>query len=312
MFSQALTVRVDSIARHLETVSLFTENDVRTTLIPVTIFALSVVPKYDTTHAWHAPLWIWFHLLQFNIANQIQDPEEDRKNKPSRPIPAGRISVDSAADMRWVMIPLCLLLSFWHGTQALLASTVFAALTIWYNELHGDKMGLSKNVLTAILGGCLEVGATVAAGPHNSCIDKAGALAVTLSSTVFATTLHAQDFKDEEGDRLTGRLTLPTIFPKAARFSMMFGIPLWSYGLSCIWKIDALSTTAFVVYGAFVGTRFVMYNTVGADKQSCKFYSVSRNITWEHNEVKLTMDLYQLWYALAHLLPGYWRFFYGV
>ncbi|KAG1780075.1 hypothetical protein EV702DRAFT_1178228 [Suillus placidus] len=258
MLSQALLVRADSIARHLETVFLFTKNDIRTTLVPITIFALSAAPKHDPTRAWHAALWIWFHLLQFNIANQIQDPEEDRKNKPS----------------------------------ALLASTVFAALTIWYNELHGDKLGLSKNVLTAILYGCLEIGGTVAAGSRNSCIDEAGALAVALSSTAFATTLHAQDFKDEEGDRLTGRRTLPTMFPKAARLSMMVGIPLWSFGLSCVWNIDALSTTAFVVYGAFVGTRFVMYDTVGADKQSCKFYS--------------------LWYSLGHLLPGYWRFFYGV
>ncbi|KAG2346522.1 hypothetical protein BDR05DRAFT_997486 [Suillus weaverae] len=126
---------------------------------------------------------------------------------------------------------------------------------------------------------------TVAAGSRNSCIDEAGALAVALSSTGFATTLHAQDFKDEEGDRLTGRHTLHTICPKAARFSAMLGIPLWSFGLSCVWKIDALSTTAFV------GTRFVMYGTVGADKQ-CKTHS--------------------LWYSLGHLLPGYWRFFYGV
>ncbi|KAG1819924.1 UbiA prenyltransferase family [Suillus variegatus] len=255
MFSQALVVRVDSIAHHLQTVFLFTKDDIRITLIPVTIFALS-----------------------FTIANQIQDPEEDRKNKPSRPIPAGRISVSSAADMRWVLVPVCLMLSLWYGTQALLASTTFAAFTIWYNELHSDKMGLSKNVLTAILSGCLEVGGIVATGSSNSCIDEAGAFAVALSSTVFATTLHAQDFKDEEGDRLTGRRTLPTIFPKAARFSMMFGIPLWSYGLSHIWKIDALSTTAFVAYGAFVGTRFVVYDTVGADKQSCKLYSVSRNV----------------------------------
>ncbi|KAG1813598.1 UbiA prenyltransferase family-domain-containing protein [Suillus subaureus] len=310
MFSQALTIRADSIARHIETVFLFTKNDVRTTLIP-TIFALSAAHKYDPIHAWNAPLWIWLHLLQFNIANQIQDPEEDRKNKPSRPIPAGRISVDSAADMRWVMVPVCLMLSLWYGTQALLASTVFAVLTIWYNELHGDKMGLSKNVLTAILYGCLEVGGTVAAGSRNSCIDKAGALAVALSSTAFATTLHAQDFKDEEGDRLTGRRTLPTIFPKAVRFSMMLGIPLWSFGLSHIWKLDSLSTTAFVAYGAYVGARFVMYDSVAADKQSCKFYSVSRNIIWEHTEVKLTVNSYQLWYSLGHLLPGYWRFFYG-
>jgi hypothetical protein len=61
-----------------------------------------------------------------------------------------------------------------------------------------------------------------------------------------------------------------------------------------------------------VGTRFVLYDTVGADKQSCKYYSVSRNMTLEHTEVKLTIDSYQLWYSLGHLLPGYWRFFYGV
>ncbi|KAG2097784.1 UbiA prenyltransferase family [Suillus cothurnatus] len=292
MFSQALAARADSIAHHLETVFLFTQNDVRTTLIPVTIFALSTVPKFDPAHAWHAPLWIWFHLLQWNLANQIQDPEEDRKNKPSRPIPAGRISVDSAADMRWVMVPVCLMLSLWYGTQALLASTVCAVFTIWYNELHGDKMGLSKNVLTAIVYGCAEVGGTVAAGSWNSGMDKVGALAVALSLMVFATTLHAQDFKDEEGDRLAGRCTLPIMFPKAARFSMMLGIPLWSFVLSHVWKLDALSTSAFVAYGAYVGARFVMYDTVGADKQSCKFYS--------------------LWFTLGHLLPGYWRFFYGV
>jgi hypothetical protein len=35
MFSQTLTARADSIAHHLETVFLFTQNDVRTTLIPV-------------------------------------------------------------------------------------------------------------------------------------------------------------------------------------------------------------------------------------------------------------------------------------
>jgi hypothetical protein len=117
-------------------------------------------------------------------------------------------------------------------------------------------------------------------------------LAVALSSTVFATTLHAQDFKDEAGDRLTGRRTLPTIFPKAARFSMMFGIPLWSFVLSCVWKIDALSTAMLVAYGALVGTRFAMYRTVSADKQSCKFYSVSRKITEGYDiEVELTLEL---------------------
>jgi hypothetical protein len=70
---------------------------------------------------------------------------------------------------------------------------------------------------------------------------------------------------------------------------MMLGIPLWSFGLSYIWKADVLSTTVLVAYGAFVGNRFVMYRTVSADKQSCRFYSVSRKFTWGNTE-KLTME----------------------
>ncbi|KAG2356714.1 hypothetical protein BDR07DRAFT_1299769, partial [Suillus spraguei] len=68
------------------------------------------------------------------------------------------------------------------------------------------------------------------------------------------TTRHAQGFKEEDGDCLADRRTLPTMVLKAARFSMMLCIPLWSFGLSRIWKLDALSTTAFVVYGAFWGS----------------------------------------------------------
>lgn len=70
---------------------------------------------------------------------------------------------------------------------------------------------------------------------------------------------------------------------------MMLGIPLWSFGLSYIWKADVLSTTVLVAYGAFVGNRFVMYRSVSADKQSCRFYSVSRKFTWG-NTKKLTME----------------------
>jgi hypothetical protein len=44
MMSQAFLVRADSIAHHLETVFLFTKNDIRTTLIPV------VCDNYRTSH----------------------------------------------------------------------------------------------------------------------------------------------------------------------------------------------------------------------------------------------------------------------
>lgn len=77
---------------------------------------------------------------------------------------------------------------------------------------------------------------------------------------------------------------------------MRFSIPLWSFGLSCIWKVDMLVISAFVTYyyGVFVGAIFVTYAAVDADKQSYKFYHDS--VVTEYDEVILTMESCQLWY----------------
>lgn len=49
MLSQAL-LRAASIARHFETVFLFTKNDVRTTLIPVVCHGGNLCPTYSPVH----------------------------------------------------------------------------------------------------------------------------------------------------------------------------------------------------------------------------------------------------------------------
>ncbi|KAG1780031.1 UbiA prenyltransferase family [Suillus placidus] len=287
MLSQAL----DSgrrISGHIVTLFLFTKSDMLTVLIPITLSAFAAAPHPDVTRIPDLVIWIWLHLLKHDIYNQMQNPEEDQKNKPYRPLPAGRITAQNAADVRWLLVPVCLILSAMYGSKALACSACLEALSIWYNEFGGDKTGLSKNLLTAIAYAILELGATVVIGSN---IDNVGARAVAFSSVVFATTLHAQDFKDEEGDRLAGRRTLVTLFPTFARMSMMIGVPLWSLYLSRLWKVDLICSVAFIAYGTIVGARFMVYRTASAHKESCKLYS--------------------LWFTLVHLLPGYWRFFYS-
>ncbi|KAJ8593335.1 hypothetical protein M405DRAFT_762134 [Rhizopogon salebrosus TDB-379] len=289
MLSQA-TESGRRISGHILTLFLFTKSDVLTTLIPITLFALAAAPHAHITRIPATIIWIWMHLLKFDISNQIQDPEEDKRNKPDRPLPAGRITVQNAEDVRWLLVPVCLLFSAKYGMQALASSICFEALSIWYNDFGGHKVGFSKNILTATGYMCMEVGATIVAGSSPS-IDSIGARAIAFSCAVFATTLHAQDFKDEEGDRFTGRRTLVTLFPMFARISMMIGVPLWSYCLSRLWQVDNICSAAFVMYGMVVGARFMIYRGASADRQSCKLYS--------------------LWFTIVHLLPGYWRFFYS-
>ena len=100
-------------------------------------------------------------MLQFNLANQIKAPEEDKLNKPSRSLPAGRITVRNGTILRWLIAPLCLAYSSLYGIQLVFASLEMQLFTYWYNEMDGDKNWLSKNVILAIMYGCTELGGTL-------------------------------------------------------------------------------------------------------------------------------------------------------
>jgi hypothetical protein len=102
-------------------------------------------------------------MFPFIFANQIQDLGEDCKNKPSSPmlcLPFTFLSIAQLISAGWWSQ------SAWCYRRVRRSSSTdqhrFALWTIWYNDFPSDKMGWSKNVLTAILGGCLENGGTVA------------------------------------------------------------------------------------------------------------------------------------------------------
>ncbi|KAG8221470.1 UbiA prenyltransferase family-domain-containing protein [Butyriboletus roseoflavus] len=270
---------------------LYMKTDFLTVLIPTTFFAAAAAPLCDIRQLPGVIFWIWLHLLQFEAANQLVDPEEDEKNKSWRPIPAGLISVRDATIFRWLLTPACLWLSASYSTYLFTVSFITASMILWYNELKGHEHWLSKNVMTAIGYSLFELGGTIVAGRDRSTIESVALIAVVMSMVIFSTTLHCQDFKDEEGDRLIGRKTLPIVFPSLARASVMVGLPLWSVCLTCLWKIDVVCSAAFVAYAGIVGMRFMMLQSAKADQKSCQLYS--------------------LWFSLAHLLPGYWRVFHS-
>ncbi|KAN0082454.1 UbiA prenyltransferase family domain containing protein [Tylopilus felleus] len=289
MTVQHSLLSLSDIGYHLYTIFLFNKHDILTALIPVILFSVASAPLCSPIHILPTIFWIWLHLLQFDIANQIKAPEEDRVNKPSRPIPAGRISVRDATILRWLIAPLCLAYSSLYSIQLVFSSLEMQLFTYWYNEMDGDKNWLSKNAILALMYGCAELGGTLVASCNPARVSETGKLAVQVTIAVFTSTVHCQDFKDVEGDRITGRRTVPIMFPIASRLVVGLGLPIWSFVLCCIWDIDWFCTVAFVVYGCFVGGRFLLLRTRDADKLSCKYYSV--------------------WFSLHHLLPGYWNYF---
>ena len=259
------------------------------------LFAIASAPLCSAFHVLPTIAWVWLHILQFDLANQIKAPEEDKVNKPSRPLPAGRISLRNATILRWLIAPFCLAYSSLWSTELVFASLEMQFFTLWYNEFDGDKNWFSKNVILAIMYGCVELGGTLSAsmfpcfqfdisltlavfltqGCDPGRVSETGKLAIQLTIAVFTSTVHCQDFKDVGGDRITGRCTVPIMFPITSRLVVGLGLPIWSFVLCCIWDIDWFCTVAFIAYACFVGGRFLFLRTRNADKRSCKYYSVS-------------------------------------
>ncbi|OAX32196.1 hypothetical protein K503DRAFT_702409 [Rhizopogon vinicolor AM-OR11-026] len=85
---------------HFETACLFKRSDYKTIAFPVLIFATALSPRRNPLALCSAVWWFWFHLLQSNVSNQAYSANEDVVNKPWRPLPSGRISVEDCRALR--------------------------------------------------------------------------------------------------------------------------------------------------------------------------------------------------------------------
>ena len=125
---------------------------------------MSAAPSCSLSRLPHALFWLWIHALQFGLANQTlpRSLAEDLLNHPDRPLPAGRISFRTARTLRWMMIPICLLLSAAYGPRTMLASLCGSLYMLVYNDGGGARAHWSvRNALNAIGYGTAEAGTTL-------------------------------------------------------------------------------------------------------------------------------------------------------
>jgi hypothetical protein len=129
-----------------------------------TLFAVAAAPSCSLSRLPHALLWLWVHALQCGLANQTlpRSLAEDLLNHPDRPLPAGRISLRTARTLRWMMIPICLVLSAAYGPRTTLASLCGSLYMLVYNDGGGARAHwLVRNALNAIGYGSAEAGTTL-------------------------------------------------------------------------------------------------------------------------------------------------------
>jgi len=138
---------------HLKTTYLITRSDIKTTIYPATIFALSSALSGPLLTTNSTPnllriilrlpniiLWTWSNLWIFNLANQRLPNSvlEDSINKPWRAIPSGRLTPTQARHILLISIPIVCLSTFYLGGRE--ASAALMILTWVYNDLGaGDE-----------------------------------------------------------------------------------------------------------------------------------------------------------------------------
>jgi hypothetical protein len=109
-------------------------------------------------------------------------------------------------------------------------------------------------------------------------------ISVALSAGIILTTIHAQDYKDIQGDIAAGRVTLPIAYPMLSRAVTAVLLIGWSWGISRTWHLDDATAAAMGVLSLVVGTRFVARTDSRADKISFYWYNVCCRIHTNHSD----------------------------
>lgn len=110
---------------------------------------------------------------------------------------------------------------------------------VWYCEYGGDNHPLIRNFLNGMgfmsfMGGALEV----ALGNVNLLEFPEALKWLGFIGLVVATTVHAQDFRDREGDRVIRRRTIQAMFGDAnTRWSVVVGIAVACWMGSAFWEL---------------------------------------------------------------------------
>ncbi|KAJ7500101.1 UbiA prenyltransferase family [Mycena latifolia] len=233
---------MNAIAHELRIFWDFTWRDWSASLIPGMMYTLaalrSLTPAPSSTQIacslGYAFFYFLLYIYAFDIANQINGVAEDRLNKPDRPLPSGRVSMQGAY-IRWYLATAAhLLLSTSLGVLPWCA--LWIAITVYTSFFGGDKHWLTKNLLFMSVGSlCLLHAAWALVAPLTA---HEWRWALTLSG-VFGIVANVQDMRDVEGDKIAGRRTLPIVLgDRIFRSVMAFAITATPF---VCWRLEFLA-----------------------------------------------------------------------
>jgi 4-hydroxybenzoate polyprenyltransferase len=256
---------------------LFMKNDVFSTNMPFVVLASVLNSKCDDEQLL-VPLilftiWPYYTLynLVFTIGNQITGIEEDRINKPFRPLPAGVVTSNES----WGMMAFCslafTLLASHHNVVEY--AVVWQLVGFWYNFLGGDQHWFTKNcvfITLAIL---------CATTPCWIMMNKDIPWEWNVSVSVWGGFLFLlQDERDVLGDKAAGRNTLATEWGQTGRYlqAALFGLfsPVFGHLVKLLGSVEDTALFSVMHWMCIVVHLFIAHQLVlpAEEKRDRKSY----------------------------------------
>lgn len=215
-----------------------------------------------------AILWAFLMTYAFDTANQAVGVDEDRINKPWRPIPRG---IATPVGMWWrsyLSSALFIGIAFTGGLPAVGASILYVAFIVFVNCLASQRYyRFWKPVVMYISVVCQIVGSWAIAGPFHQEVFYVA----VICACVFGIPSPIEDARDAEGDRKQGRVTFATLYgpgPIGTYFAitiscvpLLGALVLWQNHAFFVWPLVLLATVCLMSVIAAVVTLRARTNT---------------------------------------------------
>ncbi|MFB2970608.1 UbiA family prenyltransferase [Aerosakkonema sp. BLCC-F183] len=278
----ALSKKIYRSLRHEVCLSWqFISGDISASIVPGLLFMMAAWKTHPTNAVdflmvlGRGIVYFWLYIVPFCISNQIVGIEEDRINKPHRPLVKGSVSLLGAKVRLVVSMVLFGLVGWWFGV--LEWALLWQGCIFLHNLGSGSKHWITKNLF-------MGEGALAQLAAAWQLVTPITSIAwqwILVVAGVWLFLAAIQDLRDIDGDRAIGRNTFPIAFGETtSRVVLTSGFGLLPFVIHFALMVPAgltwnviLCDIVLAVISFTIAARIVSFRLPKADHYSYMLFT---------------------------------------